>query len=207
MEKSKSEAITEQKPIVLTIMYILMVFVSIYINYVNINRKEISSHLLLMIQEKSYSIMWQITPLLLFCTSLFTSCVGVLEEKETYKRNVLVFLCFLVGEVLLLVFWLMLIMLTGEFIYYILMFLEIFMGFLFFAQIVNEKKIYREYSNNVMACFVDEPVLLYSANSVLQELISMLEIEPEFNNRVITYKKINDLSVLTDDDAKSLING
>ena len=205
-ERSKSEAKKEQKTLFLAISFFIIIFISIFVDYVIVKGNAISKNTLGIIQEENEIFLCQITSLLLFLIPSLGEYVGFFDKEKSYNKYSLEFICYFLGEIII-IFGLLRYLLAWELgVGLAFFFAEMFLGILFFVQEINGKRNYIEYSNYVMQCFADEPLLIYSDKSMWKDMFSLLFVEPKFNNYGIMYKKISDLELLNQEEAKEVIS-
>lgn len=202
-ERSKSETKSEQKIPILAMIFLGVIMLSVFVDYVILKGNSIGNNVMKMIEAEIVLIAFQVIMLLIFLFPSFVDYAGFSRKEYSYNEYALEFASLAIGEFFTGGFWIWAAIISDQYIYYFFCYLELVLGLPLFIQEINKKRNYREYSNNVMACFTDEPLMIYTRNFWLQDLISMFMIEPKFNNCGITYKKVYDLNVLNEYEAEN----
>ncbi|MBO5209544.1 MAG: hypothetical protein J6B68_09405 [Lachnospiraceae bacterium] len=205
-ERSKRETKTEQKTIVLAMVFLAIIIVSVFVDYAIVKGNAISSNILEIIQEEGVLFSGQIVILLLFLLPFLGEYTGFSKKEKTYNKNALEFVCCMLGELIVIFGGLWYLIKCEQSIYLVFIYIETFLGMLFLAQEINGKRNYREYSNCVMQCFADEPLLIYSGKSTWKDMFCLLFIEPKFNDYGITYKRVYALEALSQNEASQIIS-
>ena len=203
-ERSKSETKSEQKTLLLTIIFIGTIVSSVFVDYVLLKGKMVAGNVLTMLNEEVGLITIQGIILLLFLLPTFVNYINFSRVEETYNRWSMLFLSLMLGEILAVVCWIVLIFTKMQGIYFIFFYLEMFLGLAFFIQEVNKKRNYITYSNKVMENFTDAPIWIGTNTTMKQELFSTFFIEPKFNNNNISYRRIYNLNLLSKKEIETL---
>lgn len=203
-ERSKSETKSEQKTLLLTMVFVGLIAFSVFVDYVLLKGNVVEGNILAMLNEEQVLVTIQAIILLIFLIPTFVNHINFSRDEENYNRWNMLFSSLMLGELLVMVYWIWMIFTKMQGAYFLFAYLEVFLGFAFFIQEVNKKRNCIDYSNNVMASFADTPLLIFSNNSLLQEMISMFFIEPKFNNNNISYRRIYNLNKLSNEEIKEL---